>query len=413
MFFKSKYKYFQPLTRSLLISLFLAVYVLFLGFFYVDKNFVAGTDFISFRTGAKILISQDRKNMYDISVQKEFQKERVDSGGSLLVYKNPPPLAAVFIPFAFLSPVTGYRIFLIFNILALISAVFFLEKQIFPKPNLLYYLIPFVFWPVISVLITGQISILLLLLFICLYSILKSDKPFKLGITSSFLLLKPQYLIFIPFLFILVRKKTEFIKGLAVGVILFSIIVVMISGVDFFQVYPSFLIATESSEFGSHTLSYVGLVSLLLFAGEYLNWPAFLAYAVNSLFYISALYFFSKFRSGKLPYLFSAGIFFTVSLSVHTWVHDLVLLLIPIYLLLQKIEKNNFKAYKTIILLLIVIFISNSVFHIISFFIPVNFIGSGKYLKPILLLLGGIIFMLLAKTDLKLRNKNKLLKMIM
>jgi hypothetical protein len=395
-----------------LISLFLAIYVVFLGFIYVDKNFVAGTDFISFRIGAKILISQDRLSMYDTSVQKEFQKERVDLGGTLLAYKNPPPLAAVFIPFAHLSPVAGYRIFLIFNILVLILAVFILVKQFFPKQDLLYYLIPFVFWPVILTLFTGQISILLLILFICLYSILKSDKPLKLGLTSTLLLLKPQYLIFIPFLFILIRKKTEFIKGLAIGAILFSIIVVMISGADFFQVYPRFLIATESSEFGSNTLGYVGLVSLMLFAGDYLNLPGFLAYAVNFLFYVSALYFFSKFRSGKLPYLFSAGIFFTVSLSVHTWAHDLVLLLIPIYLLLQKIEKNNFKAYKAIILLIIVIFISNSVLRIVSFFIPLDFVGSGKYLKPILLLLGGVMFMQLAKTDLKIRNKNDFLKMI-
>src|SRR3989344_4759821 len=223
----------------------------------MNPTLIAGSDFVSYRTGAEILLGEDRKNLYDISTQAKYQKEELDFlGRKVLPFRNPSPIALLFMPFAFLPEIWAYRLFAIANLAILVFAVQLFGKSIFRKPNQYIYWVALTFWPVISTIITGQISILLLVLFAYMYIFLETNKPFQLGIVSSLLLLKPQYVIFLPFLFLLTNLKGKYLKGLFLGGLMLLLLTVLISGVEFLWRYPKFLMATESPTYGSHIKCY-------------------------------------------------------------------------------------------------------------------------------------------------------------
>jgi len=328
-------------------------------FFLMNPTLIAGSDFVSYRTGAEILLGEDRKNLYDISTQAKYQKEELDLlGRKVLPFRNPSPIALLFMPFAFLPEIWAYRLFAIANLAILVFAVQLFGKSIFRKPNQYIYWVALTFWPVISTIITGQISILLLVLFAYMYIFLETNKPFQLGIVSSLLLLKPQYVIFLPFLFLLTNLKGKYLKGLFLGGLMLLLLTVLISGVEFLWRYPKFLMATESPTYGSHIKSYVGFSSFLQNIGTNFNLPSYLPFILNAMAYFFMLFIFARYvRKKNLGLLYSSAIIFTLIFSIHTWIHDLVLLLIPMFVILQKMTEKSVKGKKILFALFLILFL--------------------------------------------------------
>lgn len=364
----------------------IAISVLITVGFFTDKKVILKSDFTSFITGAKILL-KDNENLYNSKVQKAFQyriKEYSQSG--LLPFRNPPPVAAFFTPLTFFSLETAYRFFAIFNFALYILSIYILAKTFSGSVKKSHFLIGLLFWPFYSVFIIGQISIFLFFILVLTAKFLKEKNNGSLGCASALLLIKPQFLILIPFLLILAENKKRFLKGLLIGSAAFLVFSILLVGHEALFHYPSFLVETENYLYGSGKENFLGLISIL-------NFGVYTSLLVNFLLYFLTLGFFTQFKNSKNKHtIFGAAIIFICVFSVHLLMHDLVVLMFPLLVILIEREKSSLLLIKNRL----------SIIFCVIYLLPFLEFFNLAYLFPIILLFSGIYFL---KTTGDPRNK--------
>ncbi|MBU0569264.1 DUF2029 domain-containing protein, partial [Patescibacteria group bacterium] len=184
--------------------------ILVYAFFLIDKDMLRRLDLVSYITGARILQSDSRDLLYNIATQQKFQAEITTSNLQLLPFRNPPFLALVFIPLAKLPIGLSYKILVLVNLFLLFVSALFLTKE-FAKFNFSFvYGLSLLFWPAIIGILTGQISILLFILWIGIYKTLKSGNSALVGVLIALLFNKIQFVTIALFAFFLSKKKKEF-----------------------------------------------------------------------------------------------------------------------------------------------------------------------------------------------------------
>ncbi len=242
----------QKLVFNYFVFGFLISLIFFIvSFFYLlfEAKTLTGTDFVSFITGAKMLREGYSKRLYDKDLQFKYQQKISfpETREWLLPFRNPPVVPLIFIPFTFFSLRTSFILLFAINT----KILFVFSNRVFKFFPLLskfkvVYLISFLYLPSVSILVLGQFSALLVLVFLFIYYFCKKGLYFKAGVLSSLLILKPQFLVFLPFLFVLISRKRELIKGFLLGFGPLLFINILISGRSLFFDYPKFLIETET-----------------------------------------------------------------------------------------------------------------------------------------------------------------------
>ena len=221
-----------------------------------------------------------------------------------------------------------------------------------------WLLIPLVYIPVLHTLVQGQISLILTLNLLFIYQFIKLKKSFIAGILYSLLLLKPQYLIIFPFLFILTKNKHRFISGALLSFSILLLISGWVSGPAALLNYPAFILSTENPHhrtYANHMGSLNSLLSL-----PFLSLSPFSILIFNGLLYLFFLVLFiQRYRLIGFEQSFAAAVLLSMLFAIHVLSPDWALLLIPTYLMTnQSLTKNDHKAIP--ILVFSVIFISTS-----------------------------------------------------
>ena len=350
-------------------------------------------DFVSYYSATSIVADGSGRNLYDLKMQHSYQREVMGENevGWVLPFRGLSFTTLIYLPLTFFPLSQAYFIFVIFNVLMLMT-IFYLLRQNFnnikKRAPHLFFLI-FLFFPIIETQVMGQLSIILTLFTLLIFILYKNKKPFWSGFVSSFFLLKPQYLIAIPFFILLTRKRGLFLLGFAISFLLLTGMSVGISGFESILNYPSFLLKTETGDYGTVIAKMLGFYSFVYYLLP--NVPKSYIFLINFGVYILTIIIFNiRQETLSLERLFSAVVFLTLALAIHVWGFDYSLLIVPFYILLN----NNFKSKITRegVIFLTLIFI-------LPFLVLLN-------IKPFMsLILGGMGMFLLYPKYFNLQQK--------
>jgi hypothetical protein len=346
----------KTLTKAAIYLLFLLISLVFFSqvvknlywSFYDDKKgeITEGIDFNAYMTGA-LLLKESPGDLYNIKAQKRVQteyfgKEKVGT----LAFLNTPTVAFLYIPLTFISKGEAYRISLIIQLFLTLILVSFLIKH-FGFRNYLIPLLP-LFLPLMIQPIMGQIAIVISIVILFVAIMTKSEKYFWAGVFSSFLILKIQHMILIPYLFIIIKNKREYTIGLLVGLLSFLLVDCLIYRGFYVFDYLKFLVQTEDSMMGTDTIQLLNFSSIFWL----LNLGKKLRILISSFIYFISLFFvyrIAKIRS--VGRMISLSIIFSLALNVHVNPVDLVFLLIPMFYFSGR--KDTYSKTVTVLIFLV------------------------------------------------------------
>ncbi len=317
-----------------IISVILAIpyYVLF-----TRPQLIAQSDLVSFITGAQML-KEGTENIYDLQVQHSFQQKVLFpyERDGVLPFKYLPVFSLPFFPLTFLPLRLSYIIFACFNLIVL-GAFIYISSNIFTKINKIRYwfLIPFIFLPNILTTLLGQISFILVFIYLYIYKSIRNKNALLGGVITGLLLIKPQYIIAAPFFLILTPDRKRFLYGLAASSLFVIIASIYLSDVKTILNYPDFLLATENASFLERSQRMFTISSSLFY-----NLPLEIGYNsalyLNAALYLLGYYLFLKrYKLVTVDLAFVSATLFSLLFAVHVLEHDLSILLVPIFILMN------------------------------------------------------------------------------
>ncbi len=330
---------------SLLTSLFVVPRVM------MSAGIVGMSDLDNYTTGGRMVLGAE-KDLYNIETQKHYQEESIaERNGLMLPFRSPPPVALLFSFFAFFNWNTSYFLFYIFNLIVFLISLFLIYKFLVPDNKNVLVFYPF-FWAVWVNLSQGQISILFLIVYLIIYYLMTRRGASGIeGIAASLLVLKPQLLVSIPFLYVVTRKKTRFLHGFLLSVIIIYFASALISEPGWVMKYIKFIFDTEGSMFGSDKLMYSTFSSFIY---NLTQWHFSIS---DSLVYMVSLFLFAvvfcvfavKSRGDSMNKAYASALLLSLPLAIHIYNHDLIYLIIPFYLILN-IKLKAPKFFKIMVL---------------------------------------------------------------
>lgn len=333
------------------------------------------SDLTSFLTGASIVKEGLGKDLYDVEVQRIYQ-DKINAPyikSNILIYKNPPPLALFFVPLSFFSIFTAYKIYNLVLILVTLSISWISTKIFKNLQGSFWYMLPFIFYPSFATIFSGQTSIFLLFGFMMIYFYLKKSNDIGTGITTGFLFLKPQYIISLPFIFLLTKNKRDFLRGFVLSSLIIFLLSYLIAG-NYLGDYLRILYDTESIKYGSNEEAMFTLYSSLT---QLTGLSKINLFLVNIPFYLLAVWFYyNNYRKLNLGVNFLVLVLLTCVFCLHGVNNDLALLLIPLWILID-LYKSRIKLYPESIFVIFILILSPLVYVLeISYLIPFLFLFS-------------------------------------
>ncbi len=285
------------------------------------------------------------------------------------LYYYPPLTAAIILPLTLFKLPVAYFIWSLCSVAATALGVYILieDKRYYPQ----YLLLAFVFFPVPVTFYAGQVNCLLFLVLCIAHRGLIQNKMWKIGwgIALGIML---KWIPLAHFFYLIWRRnyKAALIVILSLGSII--ILTLPFAGWqdwrDFFHLL---------SQFGTPALPHQGLVESLAFnqalSGLTMRFfksysqPLYLAYGLDVLFIIgTAVLCWPKGSSNEILGFEFALVTITVNLIMpYTWYYQYVVLIIPLFILLQNLHKDGHYKNKTELLLIFTGYILTD-FHALS-----------------------------------------------
>jgi len=314
--------------------------------FFLPAAMHGRADFRQLYTAGYMIRTGHSRELYDFAAQKRFQDAVVSPEPAALPFNRPAYEALLFYPFSFVSYKAAYFLFLALNLVLLGASFRMLQPRLTNlaavwKPLPMAMFISFI--PTGVALMQGQDSILLLLLFCAALLSLEHDAESLAGVLTGFALFKFQTPVPIAILFFAWRRW-RFSGGFCAAGAALALLSVWITGIAQAGALVRLLLSldtglgTAPNEFqflvplkkmmNLHGLTYgiatghmsqrsTTLLTLTLSAA-FLGWVAFAG---------------SRLRREDQ---FKVAIASAVVVSYYMFVHDLVILLIPISLILSE-----------------------------------------------------------------------------
>ena len=345
VFAKKTLRYFFYFTAILVFFCFLYSYTIeYLG---PQRENVLHTDsdFTAYLTGAEIIKAGKVRELYSLETQNEFQEKLIGNEmNGVLSYRNPPLVALLYLPYTYIEPVTAFKINFLVQLLLIVLLAGFISRTL--KTGINTFLIALVFLPTALQLYLGQIAPVIGIILTAIFLSLKKDKFVYAGLLSGLLLLKPQYLIAIPYILVIAQNRPRFLKGLIPSLLGITVLNILLYGYKFLVDYPIFLTQSESRTTGTDLLSNYNLLGVREFLIQTMNISISIraVLVITAVIYAFSLYYLYKnYRKTTLIISFSSIIIWLIPLSVHTMITDLIFLLIPLMSLIGIRHTNNKK----------------------------------------------------------------------
>jgi hypothetical protein len=313
--------------------------------FFLPAAMHGRADFRQLYTAGYMIRTGHSRELYDFAAQQRFQDAVVSPQPSALPFIRPAYQALLFYPFSFVSYKTAYFLFLALNLVLLILSFWMLRPQLLNlaavwKPLPLAMFVSFV--PTGVALMQGQDSILLLLLFSATFLSLERDAEFLAGVLTGFALFKFQIAIPVAILFFCWRRW-RFFSGFCLCGGALSLLSLWIIGFAQAMTHLRLLLSMQTGlgsgpiqlQFPIQLKKMMNLHGLVFGIGEGhigLRTITLLTLSVSIAFFCWVA--FAGFRLRREDQ-FKAAIASAVVVSYYMFVHDLVILLIPLSLILS------------------------------------------------------------------------------
>ena len=312
-------------------------------------------DFAIFYTAGMIVRSGAGTHLYDSRLQFEIQRQfapLVDIRQGPLPFNHLPFEAVIFLPFAFLSYLRAYLVWICINLLILVLVIALMRASL-PRlfeeyPWYLWIFGCLGFFPIFIALIQGQDVILLLLFYALAFTALSDDREFAAGCWLALGLVKPQLVLPAIFVLLLQKRKRIGLGFLSVAALL-AVVSVAVVGWRAFLKYPAYVWSLELSLGRAAIAPSVmpnirGLVCDLSqqSAGKFV---LIIAIALSLLGLIFAAAGWNRTELPNAPNLrFSLVIIATILASYHAYVYDLSLLIFPILWISEYVAANDLRG---------------------------------------------------------------------
>jgi hypothetical protein len=321
---------------------------------------LVGTDFSAFYSAAKIILSGNSQNLYDLITINSIQQELyAESSFGITLFLNPPHFALLMVPFGLLPYLPAELLWMTLGIVSL----WFSIRLISSKGFFRLFILTLTWLPVFAAVSFGQNSFFTLLIFCLTYYFLKREKDFVAGLIFSLLLYKPQYLLFLGFLWLLKAKKNKFaLIGLGLGSLLqigFNLLLLpeassayidfflnvspKLTQLDGFPVWNTF----STKTFWEMLLPHAVDVSFLLYL---------LGIIIGS---VGFLVIWRRF-SNDLPIIFSVMVVWMIWSLPYISLYDWTVLIIPAILLWDRLPGYSFHLRPIYAFIWLITLISNS-----------------------------------------------------
>src|SRR3989304_5187985 len=263
--------------------LFLVALMIFNRFFFeVPFSLIEGSDFLHFVAPAQTVKEGKGYLLYDVSTNFQVQKTLLgpELRTSVLTFRNLPFVTLIFLPFTFLPLLTALRLF-------------------------------------------GVI-----------YIVLIRKKDLWVGVVTSLLLIKTQFVIFFPFLLLISKDKRTFFLGYLWGVLIIFLASSLIAGPSFWLHYPKYLLETEGPKFGSRVEELFTLYAFF----QQIGVEKLASLILNGILYgVSVMLFKKNYKNAGFNNSFIALTLFSLSFSMHILLHDLSILTILLFILTSRL----------------------------------------------------------------------------
>lgn len=363
------------------------------------QNLFSSADFTSFYTGFKMVLEGEGSKLYDHNVQAQYQHKIMgdtEFEGGLLPYLNPPFIAVIFSPLALLPLRTAFYVWSIGNLGLLIWVLFTVNKLFSDwtkQERLITTICILSFWPLTITFLLGQLSLLLLVFVFQMYNYIQKKHYFKAGFWLFSLVTKPQAFL-IPFMITLNKKYWRVALSATISSILFIILSGLFVGFEVWVQYLKTLLTINNKgfEYGfyphvQYTLRGL-LTNILSYSPNYLiNWIS-IFFFIFGMFFVWLIWKRSEVvENGRFQLNLAFTIVLTSFLSLHSFPHDSLILVLPAVLFYDYLRQNNYprKIYGLFIL------ISPPIFFVTAFS---NFSLFGFIRPPIILIIIILVWML-------------------
>ena len=310
------------------------------------RSDVSSFDFAVFYTGGLIIHQGNASRLYDLAEQARIERQLFNRE-KLLIVNHPPFEALMFAAFARLSYIKAYVLWGAINVCLWVFFQHLLRPHtLVPKNPYRYLLVCSLFFPLWTVLILGQVAIVLLLLFSLTFVCLKRHRDFTAGIFLGLGLFK--FPIVLPFaLIFLLRGKWRVMGGFAAASSLLGVLSIVAVGPVGVRSYANLLIdivrhpdnpAYRSMRAWNQMPTVKGVFATLLAGRVISGYIAVLTVAVSA---VLVLFMAWRWRqedrnpaSDSLGVMFAAALAVSILVAQHMYAYDLTLLLLAILLVI-------------------------------------------------------------------------------
>ena len=239
---------------------------------YTKTNVKKLNDFIAFMVGASIVRDGRVKEIYNRDLQIHYQDTIMAPNKlpGLLSFRLLPFAAYFYVPLLYLKPVTAFYTQTAINMVLLFLSIWVIKITFRIHPDVFWLCTTTIlgFIPFRTVVLGGQLSALILLMFCISIYLAKHSKYFPAGVLLGSTFLKVNLLALVPFFFIVeYLKNKKSVRGLGAGFLLSSLIIVginiLIYGPGLITFYPRYLLTSETVSFGTSLIRNYNPTSLM------------------------------------------------------------------------------------------------------------------------------------------------------
>jgi hypothetical protein len=323
------------------------------------RSDVSSFDFAVFYTGGLIIHQGNASKLYDLGEQARIERQLFNRE-KLLIVNHPPFEASTFAAFARLSYIKAYVLWGAINVCLWVCFQHLLRPHtLIPKNPYRYLLLCSLFFPLWTVLILGQVAIVLLVLFSLTFVCLKRHQDFAAGIFLGLGLFK--FPIVLPFALIsLLRGKWRLMGGFAAAASILAVLSIIAVGTAGVQSYANLLIdivrhpdnpAYLSMRAWNQMPTVKGFFATPL-TGRLSN--AYIAVLTVAVSAVLVLFIARRWRqedrnpaSDSLGVMFAAALAVSLLVAPHMYAYDLTLMLLAILLVIGSPQWSQKSVQRT------------------------------------------------------------------
>jgi Glycosyltransferase family 87 len=352
----------QELRFALIFSLLGAIALHGLLYWMSRAQVIQGLpDFSIFYTAGLIVRRGQASRLYDDALQQAVQSEFTVGSDVPLPYNHPPFEALLYVPLTYFPYLRAYFLWVLADLLLLLGISRFLRPYLPALTSFLPKWTWFVgagFFPAAYALMQGQDSILLLLAYTLAFVSLRSGKEFRAGAVLALGLFK--FHLVLPFVFVLfLRRMWRFVLGFALSAAAVGLVSAAIVGWRELFYYPHYVwrinrVASIRVIIPRNMPNLRGLISGWSWRLP-TGWSNGLIAIASVALLVWAASEWEVSRRENLPLWeggFSIAVVATFLSSYHAYNQDMSMVLLPAFLLFDRLLAGREKGWRTKILAL-------------------------------------------------------------